>query len=149
MALSQLRAHLQGIIDLGRALYRVIAFDPGGQASSNAKEDDMTAITTATDEHGNKYVKTRTIGDATITVVSFETAMRGDTLIWTSAVYEVKSGSKKGKKVIRTKGGTFWVPEAKPPLKNATIRQAIDASLGRPLGTLPEPARTRSAKAGK
>ena len=36
----------------------------------------MTAITTALDEHGNKSVKTRTIGDATVTVTDFDAVTR-------------------------------------------------------------------------
>jgi hypothetical protein len=105
----------------------------------------MSATTTATSGSGNKYIKTRTIGDATLTVVEFDEQTRGNGKVyWASSTLEVTAGRKKG--TIRTENGRLVVPTA-PTLKNPTIRQAIDAALGRPKGTLPEPVRSRRAPA--
>jgi hypothetical protein len=95
----------------------------------------------AVSPNGNTYIKTRTIGDATVTVVEFDEQTRDNGKVyWASSTLEVTAGKKKG--TILTVNGRLRVPSA-PTLKNPTIRQAIDAALGRPAGTLPEPVRNR------
>jgi hypothetical protein len=105
----------------------------------------MTTITKAVSPGGNNYIKTRTIGDATVTVIEFDEQTRDNgTVYWASATYEVKAGKKTV--TMFTENGRFRVPTA-PELKNPTIRQAIDAALGRKRGTLAEPVRNRRAAA--
>jgi hypothetical protein len=100
----------------------------------------------ATSPNGNNYIKTRTIGDATITVIEFDERTRDNGKVyWASSTLEVTAGRKKG--TIRTENGRLIVPSA-PTLKNPTIRQAIDAALGRKKGTLPEPVRNAAPVPG-
>jgi hypothetical protein len=101
--------------------------------------------TKAVSPNGNNYIKTRTIGDATITVIEFDERTRDNGKVyWASSTLEVTAGKKKA--TIRTENGRLRVPTA-PELKNPTIRQAIDAALGRKKGTLPEPVRNRRTPA--
>jgi hypothetical protein len=102
--------------------------------------------TKAVSPNGNTYIKTRTIGDATVTVIEFDERTRDNGKVyWASSTLEVTAGKKKA--TIHTENGRLRVPSA-PELKNPTIRQAIDAALGRKKGTLPEPVRNAAPARG-
>jgi len=86
----------------------------------------------ARDADGEKYVKIRTIGDVTVTVIDFEKEHVGEPPVtwWTTANIEVKAGDQ-AVNIVRRRNGTYDVPTAGPGAQRLTIKQAIAVALGR------------------
>ena len=100
--------------------------------------------TTAVSPAGNKYHSQRTIENVTLRVIEFHEGTRPNgKVFWTDAKYEVTVAGSGKKATLVTKNGKWIVPGLTPPLKNPTVRAAIDAALKRPAGTLREPVRAR------
>jgi hypothetical protein len=102
----------------------------------------------ATDSDGDSYVAERSVGDATVRVLTdtIQKERRGDTTIWTRATYEVCGpDGEVGGIIVRNASGLYDVPDK---AQRVGLSQAVAIALGQeaPPTTAPAPPGRRAGR---
>src|SRR5262249_4183600 len=95
----------------------------------------------ATDSDGDSYVAERSVGDATVKVVTgtIVKERHGDTAVWTHAEYEgTGPGGQPGDNIVRGANGSYDVPGK---AERVGLSQAVAIALGLEAPPAPAPRR--------